>query len=70
METAKQNQRKAILTYLQQGNSITQLSAFGMFECLRLSARIYDLRQLGHEIKTTMAKAKNGNSYAVYSLQK
>lgn len=45
-----------------------------LFGCYRLSARIHDLKEAGHDIKTTMkvGKKPNGNvcNYAEYTLIK
>lgn len=52
-----QNQR--ILTYFQQGNRITPLSALQKFGCFRLAARCYDLKQLGYKITKEIIKFNN-----------
>ena len=49
-EKSSQSQNKQILDYLQSGKSITQLEALQKFKCLRLSARIKDLRHRGYAI--------------------
>lgn len=41
------SQTDQILNYLQAGNVLTPLEALRKFNCLRLGARIYDLRQHG-----------------------
>ena len=46
------SQNKGILAYLQSGKSITPIEALKEFGCFRLSARIFDLRAMGHNIKT------------------
>lgn len=56
-----------ILAWMQAGNSITPLEALNRFDCLRLGARIYDLKQAGHSIVTTSIKdGRTGKSYARY----
>ena len=50
------SQNQEILTYLQEGNSITNAIAFTRFRITRLSARIYDLRQQGHAILAEKVK--------------
>lgn len=66
------NQCKKILRYMTEFGSITPMDAIENFGCLRLGARIFDLKQQGYAIKTEMVKAKNrfGEpvSYAKYSL--
>ena len=54
---------------LRQGKSITQLEALDMFGCMRLGARIWDLRhKLNIPIKTTTIEI-NGKQIAKYSLE-
>jgi hypothetical protein len=45
------SQKQSILNYLQQGKSITPLEAFDLFKCMRLGARIWDLKQAGYDVK-------------------
>jgi len=45
------SQNARILTHLQAGHSLTPLGALEMFGCFRLAARVYDLRQAGHDIR-------------------
>ena len=64
------SQKEQILRHLTKGESITPLQAFAKYCCLRLAARINDLRQDGHHIKTTTIKTRDGKHYAQYSLEK
>lgn len=49
------SQSKMILRYLEtRKRGLTPLDALEKFGCMRLSARIHDLRQEGHEIETYM----------------
>src|SRR6185436_8943877 len=45
-------QSQLILSHLQEGKSITPQDAQQLFGCMRLAARIADLRKLGHAILT------------------
>jgi len=63
-----QSQSEQILNYLSNGNSITPLDALNQFGCFRLGARIFDLKQLGHNIVNTMIILENGKRIASYSL--
>ena len=45
-------QNEAILEHLKTNGSITPIDALMLFGCFRLGARIYDLREQGHEIET------------------
>lgn len=59
--------------HLVKQGSITTMESFAEYGCTRLSARIYDLRDRGWDIRTTRMSAKNkyGHkiSYAMYTLQ-
>lgn len=64
MTTSQTNQ---ILEYMQAGNAITPLDALRLFGCMRLGARIYDLKQRGYVINTSIVKDKDtGKRYALY----
>jgi hypothetical protein len=63
-----QTQSDQILSYLQSGKAITPIDALNMFGCFRLGARIFDLKQKGHSIKTEIIR-KDGKNYASYSLE-
>ena len=62
-------QSQLILKHLDAGHSITPIEALHSFGCFRLGARIYDIKQQGHNIETTTVKA-GGKSFASYSLVK
>jgi hypothetical protein len=61
-------QERKILAYLKSGRVLTPLNAFRLFDCLRLSARIYDLRQRGIRIESAVCKTPSGKRVSVYSL--
>lgn len=52
-------QAEMILDYLQNHQSITQAEAVRLFGCYRLSARIYEIRELGFDIRKTTQEAVN-----------
>ena len=58
-------QSDRILRHLEAGGSLTALGALERFGCLRLAARIADLRAAGHTIKTTQVN-DHGKHYALY----
>ena len=62
------SQNKQILSYLVKGKKLTPLDALNKFDCFRLSARILDLRQQGHNIITENI-SKGGKTFAQYSLE-
>lgn len=47
-------QSKQILDYMRSNGSITPMEALNLFGCMRLGARIYDLKAAGHNIITIM----------------
>lgn len=56
------SQNKMILKYLQtHKRGLTPIDALNKFGCMRLGARISDLRELGYNIRTDMEKNTNNN---------
>ena len=64
------SQNNAILSHLKSARSITPLQALRLFGCLRLAARIQDLRDSGHRIETMMVPTDSGKLIGSYSLVK
>lgn len=66
----KESQEHAIFRKLKSGVILTPMDALldKNIRSFRLSARIYDLRNMGHTIETTMMKTKNGKYVAGYRL--
>ena len=66
-------QTDKILLYMQTEGEITPLDALPEFNCMRLAARISDLRKAGHKIGRRIEKGTNrfGETvhYAVYWLE-
>jgi hypothetical protein len=65
-------QETKILKHLQK-KSLTQLEALNLYGCMRLGARIYDLRNKGYNIKTVKKEyhGKHGKKmFAEYFLIK
>lgn len=65
----KISQEKIILEAMKSGDKITPLDALRLCGSLRLSGRIYDLREKGYNIKTNMV-VRNGSRVAQYELIK
>ena len=57
-----------ILTYLQSGRSLTPLEALDLFGCMRLGARIWELKGEGYDIESHTLEV-GGKHVAVYSLK-
>jgi len=60
-------QTARILQHLKCGNSITPVSAMSRFRCMRLAARIADLRDAGHSISSRIMR-RGKKRFASYSL--
>jgi hypothetical protein len=65
---SSQKQADAILAALQQGTALTALDAIKYFGCMRLGARVYDLKKQGYQIKSQMVTVPSGKRVAQYSL--
>ena len=62
--------KKAFLALMLRGEVISQKRHGTIFKCMRVGARIWDLRQDGHPIITTMIyNEKTGEKYAEYSME-
>ena len=64
----KKSQIQQILNHLQKGKTLTPLQALRLFDCLRLGARIWDLRQQGYDVVAKIIKTSSGKYVAKYSL--
>lgn len=60
-----ESQKKRILRYLLNGNSLTPLDALNLFGCFRLGARIWELRNEGYPVKMRLVE-HNGKRFAEY----
>lgn len=60
-------QANQILSALKRGEKLTPLQALRKYGCMRLAARIKDLRDAGYEINTTLTRTQ-GSRVARYSL--
>lgn len=69
MENSIESQLKLILAHLQKGVSITPIEALQLYGCFRLSARIFDLKDAGHKIRTDIVQ-RGKKKFASYSLEK
>lgn len=58
-----------ILEYMGRGYGISPAEALVMCGSFRLAARIKDLRDKGHSIRTEIREDENGKRYARYHLQ-
>ena len=65
IKTQKQN----ILEYLKSGESIDRETSLALFGCLRLNARITDLRKEGYNIRTELVHIGGPIRRAKYTLE-
>lgn len=62
-------QAELILAHMKAGKTITQLGALREFHCLRLGARIHDLKRAGHPItKRMVTHPRTKARYAEYRM--
>ena len=61
-------QNELVLEHLRSQGPLTQPEAQDQLGCLRLGARIWDLKQRGHAIKTDFVELASGQRVARYSL--
>jgi len=59
-----ESQNKRILAYLKSGRKLTPLEALYEFGTMRLSARIYDLRDQGEMIETKTIEITSPSVYS------
>ena len=57
-----------VLKHMKRYGSITPMVALKNYQCMRLAARIGDLKDAGHDIMSTMIR-KNGKRFAKYTLK-
>ena len=62
------SQNEMLLSYLDHYGSITPLEAAFDLRCMRLAARVHELRRSGHNIKTEWYKTTTGTQVASYKL--
>lgn len=65
---SKRSQAEQVLTHIKRHGSINPLTAITAYGCMRLAARICDLRDAGYNIVTDMVKTSEGKQYARYRL--
>ena len=62
------SQEQQILKDLEKGKRITALDAIKKYKCLRLAARILEIKNAGYNVDKNMVK-KNGKTFASYCLR-
>ena len=69
-EKESRSQCNMIAAYLQSGYSITSLEALRLFGCLRLSSRIWDLKERGMNIQKKTIVLPNKKRVCEYFIPK
>ena len=66
------SQNKMVLDHLESGKGLTSMGAISLFKITRLSARIKDLRDQGHDIQSEMKSSSDSSfgKHAEYTLIK
>lgn len=64
------SQESQILKALKKGRRITPLDALMEWGCMRLSARIYDLREQGYMVMTEIVATAKNKHVARYYLER
>jgi hypothetical protein len=54
-------QRQMVLISLQSGYRLTPMLALRRFGCLRLGARIYEIKRMGYKIESRMVETERGS---------
>ena len=62
-------QSTTILKHLQQAGHITPVEAATVYKARHLPSKIFEIKQAGYGVVTTMKKDLTGQRYASYSLQ-
>ena len=61
-----ESQNKKIKAWLQEGHTITAITALEIFKCFRLAARIRDLKQSGVPIDSQFIEVESGKKVKEY----
>jgi hypothetical protein len=64
-----ETQTKAILRHMRSGYEITALEALKLFNCMRLAARIADIKEMGIDIADRWITRDDGVRFKAYRLQ-
>jgi len=64
----KQSQEQRISKHLKSGKTLTAISALKLFGCFRISARIFQLKKQGMDIKSEIITTASGKRVSRYSI--
>lgn len=64
-----ESQSQAILRYMRSGYEITSLEALKLFNCMRLAARIADIKEMGIDIADRWITRDDGVRFKAYRVK-
>jgi hypothetical protein len=64
-----ENQSQAILRHMRSGYEITALEALKLFNCMRLAARINDIKDMGIDIADRWITCDDGVRFKAYRVK-
>jgi len=64
-----ESQSQAILRYMRSGYEITSLEALKLFNCMRLAARIADIKDMGIDIADRWITRDDGVRFKAYRVK-
>jgi hypothetical protein len=62
------SQEQQVLTHMKHHGTITPLQAMNLYGCMRLAARVHDLKCKGHSIEVIKWRTSSGKDVAKYRL--
>lgn len=63
------SQKDKILAHLRAGRVLNPLQALKLFNCWRLSARVFELRIAGWDVRTRRLTTRSGKIVALYHMR-
>ena len=64
-----ESQAQAILRFMQQGYEVTPMDALMRFKCMRLAARITDIKDMGIDIADRWVTRDDGKRFKAYRIK-
>ena len=62
---SNRTQTEAILAHLKSGKTITPMDALNLYGCMRLGARIFDIRAMGYNVFMELKSVRNRFGHTV-----
>jgi hypothetical protein len=64
-----ESQAQKILQHMKSGQEITALEALARFQCMRLAARIAEIKEMGIDIRDRWITRDDGKRFKAYRVQ-